>query len=131
MAGVWFTDLQSRPTAFLDCTSVTRDAFLLLVLPFEAACQASMSAWRLDGHPRTARRYPMDQTCPLPTPEDRLLFLLAYGKTDARHVVQGRLYRRGQSNAHQWSRVHLPALRAALRTLGAAPARSLTILAQR
>jgi hypothetical protein len=93
MAGVWFTDLQSRPTAFLDCTSVTRDAFLLLVPPFEAACQASMSAWRLDGHPRTARRCPMYQTCPLPTPEDRLLFILAYVKTDALQVVQGRLYR--------------------------------------
>ena len=62
MAGVWFTDLQSRPTACLDCPSVTRDAFLRLVPPLEAAGQAPLSAWRVDGHPRTARRCPMDQT---------------------------------------------------------------------
>ena len=37
----------------------------------------------------------------------------------------------GQSKANQWIHVLLPALLAALRTLGAAPARSLTALAQR
>jgi hypothetical protein len=37
----------------------------------------------------------------------------------------------GQSTANQWIHVLLPALLAALRTLGDAPARSLTALAQR
>src|SRR3989449_11698065 len=37
----------------------------------------------------------------------------------------------GQSKAKQWIHVLLPALLAALRTLGDAPARSLTALAQR
>jgi hypothetical protein len=37
----------------------------------------------------------------------------------------------GQSKAHQWIHVLLPALLAALRTLGDAPTRSLTALAQR
>jgi hypothetical protein len=37
----------------------------------------------------------------------------------------------GQSKANQWIHVLLPALLAALRTLGDAPARSLTALAQR
>jgi len=36
-----------------------------------------------------------------------------------------------QGKAHQWIHVLLPALLAALRALGAAPARSLTVLAQR
>jgi DDE superfamily endonuclease len=66
MAGLRFTDLQSRPTEFLDLTSVTRDEFQLLVPPFEAAFQAHMRAWRLDGKPRTARRFPVDENCPLP-----------------------------------------------------------------
>jgi hypothetical protein len=51
MAGLRFTDLQSRPTEFLDFTSVTLDEFQLLDPPFEAAFQAYMSAWRLDGKP--------------------------------------------------------------------------------
>ena len=40
MAGLRFTDLQSRPTEFLDFTSVTLDEFQQLVPPFEAAFQA-------------------------------------------------------------------------------------------
>jgi hypothetical protein len=71
------------------------------------------------------------QNCPLPTPEDRLLFILAYVKTYSLQVVQGRLFGMGQSKANQWIHVLLPALLAAFRTLGDAPARSLTALAQR
>ena len=131
MAGVRFTDLRSRPTEFLDFTSLTIEEFEVLVPPFEAAFHARMAAWRLDGKPRTARRFTVYKNCPLRTPEDRLLFILAYLKTYALQVVQGRLFGMGQSKAHQWIHVLLPILLAALRALGDAPARSLTALAQR
>jgi hypothetical protein len=131
MAGLRFADLQSRPTAFLDFTSLTLDEFQQLVPPFEAAFQAHMAAWRLDGKPRSARRFSVYQNCPLPTPEDRLLFILVYLKTYALQVVQGRLFGMVQGKANQWIHVLLPALLAALRTLGDAPTRSLTALAQR
>ena len=131
MASVRFADVQSRPTEFLDFTSLTLDEFQQLIPPFEAAFQAHMAAWRLDGKPRTARRFSVYQNCPLPTPEDRLFFLLTYLKTYSLQVVQGRLFGMGQSKANQWIHVLLPALLAALRTLGDAPARSLTALAQR
>src|SRR5262249_21167246 len=90
-----------------------------------------MAMWRLDGKPRTARCFSVYNNCPLPTPEDRLLFILAYVKTYSLQVVQGRLFGMGQSKANQWIHVLLPVLLAALRTLGDAPARSLTALAQR
>src|SRR6266446_4651002 len=131
MAGVRFAELQSRPTEFLDFTSLTLEEFQPLIPPFEAAFQAHMAAWRLDGKPRTARQCAVDKNCPLPTPEDRLCFLLTSLKTYALQVVQGRLFGMGQSKANQWIHVLLPALLAALRTLGDAPARSLTALAQR
>src|SRR6266566_8161247 len=131
MAGVRFADLQSRPMEFLDFTSVTLDEFPQLVPPFEAAFHTWMAAWRMDGKPRTARRFPVDKNCPLPTPEDRLFFILTSLKTSALQVVQGRLFGMGQSKANQWIHVLLPALLAALRALGDAPARSLTTLAQR
>src|SRR5258706_15970436 len=131
MAGLRFTDLQSRPMEFLDFTSVTLDEFQQLVPPFEAAFHARMAAWRMDGKPRTARQFSVDKNCPLPTPEDRLFFILVYLKTSALQVVQGRLFGMGQSKANQWIHVLLPALLAALRTLGDAPARSLAALAQR
>jgi hypothetical protein len=51
MASVRFADMQSRPVEFLDFTSLTLDEFQQLVPPFEAAFQAHMAAWRLDGKP--------------------------------------------------------------------------------
>ena len=117
--------------AFLDVTSVTLDALQHLVPSFEAAFHAHLATWRLDGKPRTARQFTMDKNCPLPTPEDRLLFILAYLKTYALQVVHGRLFGMVQGKANQWIRILLPALLAALRALGDAPARSLTALAQR
>jgi DDE superfamily endonuclease len=131
MAGLRFTDLQSRPMEFLDFTSLTLDEFQQLVPPFETAFYARMAAWRMDGNPRTARRFTVYKNCPLLTPEDRLLFLLVYLKTYALQVVHGRLFGMVQGKANQWSHVLLPALLAALRTLGDAPGRSLTALAQR
>src|SRR3989441_10865254 len=131
MAHFQFTDIQARPTEFLDVTSLTLEEFQQLVPPFEAAFQAHMAAWRLDGKPRTARRFTVYQNCPLPTPEDRLLFILAYVKTYALQVVQGRLFGMGQSKAKQWIHVLFPALLATLRTLGDAPTRSQAALAHR
>src|SRR2546428_9493329 len=131
MASKQFADVQSRPTEFLDFTSLTLDEFQQLVPPFEAAFQTHMAVWRLDGKPRTARQFSVYKNCPLPTPEDRPLFILAYVKTYSLQVVQGRLFGMGQSKANQWIHVLLPVLLAALRTLGDAPARSLSTLAQR
>ncbi len=131
MAGLQFTELQSRPLEFLDFTSLTLEEFQQLVPPFEDAFHARMTAWRMDGKPRTARRFTVDKNCPLPTPEDRLLFILVSLKTYVLQVVHGRLFGMVQGKANQWIHVLLPALLAALRTLGDAPARSLTALAQR
>ena len=131
MAGLRFTELQSRPMEFLDFTSLTLDEFQQLVPPFEAAFQTRMAVWRMDGKPRTARRFTVYRTCPLPTPEDRLLFILTYLKTYALQVVHGRLFGMVQGKANQWIHVLLPVLLTALRALGDAPARSLAALAQR
>src|SRR4029450_9631507 len=115
MACLRFTELQSRPMEFLDLTSLTLDEFQQLVPPLETAFQCHMAAWRLEGKPRTARRFTVYKHCPLPTPEDRLFFILTYLKTYALQVVHGRLFGMGQSTANQWSHVLLPALLTALR----------------
>src|SRR4051794_18297908 len=62
MAGVRFADVQSRPAEFLNLTSLTLEEFQVLVAPFEAAFQDHMAAWRLDGKPRTARRFTVYRT---------------------------------------------------------------------
>lgn len=131
MAAVRFIDVQSRPTEFLDLTSLTPDEFEQLIPPFEAAFQTHMAWWRLDGKPRTARQFAVYKNCPLPTAQDRLFFLLTYLKTYSLQGVQGRLFGMSQSKANQWIHILLPALQAALCSLGDTPARSLSALAQR
>ena len=89
-----------------------------------------MAQWRFDGQPRTVRRYTTYKNCPLPTPEERLLFL-TYLKTYPLQVVQGRLFGIDQSKANQWIHVLLVVLQATLRALGDAPSRSVQALAER
>jgi hypothetical protein len=131
MAVIQFNDVQARPTEFLDLTSLTPDEFEQLIAPFEDAFQDHLARWRLDGKPRTARRFAVYKNCPLPTPHDRLFFLLTYLKTYSLQVVQGRLFGMGQGKANQWIHVLLPCLQTALHRLGDTPARSLTALAER
>lgn len=131
MAGTRFMDIANKPTDVLDLTSLTLDEFHLLVPAFEAAFQAHMAHWRLDGQPRTARSYTTYKNCPLPTAEDRLLFILLYLKTNPLQVVHGRMFGLPQGKTNQWIHVLLPVLQTALRTVGDAPSRSLTALAER
>src|SRR6266850_2054745 len=88
-----------------------------------------MAVWRLEGRPRTARQFSVYKHCPLPTPEDRLFFLLTSLKTYALQVVQGRLFGMGQSKANQWIHVLLPALLTALaQRLGVSEADAATVV---
>src|ERR671923_2700606 len=131
MGALRFADLRMRPTEVLDLTSLTVNEFGQLVPPFEAAFQAHMAHWRLDGKPRTARRYTTYTNCPLPTPEDRLLFILVYLKTNPLQVAHGIMFGLPQGKTNQWIHVLLVVLRNAMRQLGDAPSRSLQDLAHR
>jgi hypothetical protein len=76
MAGVRCTELQSRPRECLAGTSGTLDAVQPLVPPCEPAVQCHRAAGRMEGKPRTARRFTVDKNGPLPTPEAPLLLIL-------------------------------------------------------
>jgi hypothetical protein len=123
-----YRDLPTHTTDVLDLTSLTVDEFTALVPPFEGAFLDYMADWTLHGRHRQARRYTTYKNCPLPTPEDRLLFILVYLKQNPTQLLHGRLFGMRQSKATQWIHVLLPALRNALRTLGDAPSRSVEAL---
>ncbi len=131
MSGLRYTDLARKPLDVLDMTSLTVDEFQQLLPAFETTFQAHVAEWRLDGKPRTARRYTTYTNCPLPSPQDRLLFILVYLKTNPLQVAHGIMFGLPQGKTNQWIHVLLPVLRASLRALGDAPSRSLVELAQR
>lgn len=112
-------------------TSLTIKEFLQLVVPFEEAFVAHMNTWTMEGKPRTARAYTPYANSPLPTPEDRLLFILSYLKVAALQVAHGALFGMSQSNANKWIHVLLVVLDQTLATLGDAPVRYVQELQER
>lgn len=131
MSKLTYSDIKTKETEFLAFTSLTVQEFEWLVAPFERAYQAYMSEWRLDGKRRTERRYTTYQNCPLPTAEDRLLFVLSYEKGNPRQSDHGLLFGLRQGKTNQWLHVLLPVLQQTFRELGVAPARTLQALALR
>lgn len=131
MAGLRYTDVKERANDVLDFTSLTVEEFQALVKPFEQAFVAHMAEWRLDGKRRTKRAYSTYENCPLPTSEDRLLFILSYLKSNALQLFHGQLFGMRQNKANQWIHTLLPVLRATFITLRDAPCRNLDDLARR
>jgi hypothetical protein len=125
-----YRDLPAHTTEISDLTSLTVEEFTALVPPFEAAFLDYMATWTLHGRRRQARRYTTYQNCPLPTAEDRLLFILVYLKQHPTQLLHGRLFGMRQSKATQWIHVLLPVLCNALRALGDAPSRRVEALCQ-
>lgn len=126
-----YRDIPSHTTDVLDLTSLTVDEFEALVTPFEVAFLQYMAEWTFHGRCRQSRRYTTYKNCPLPTPADRLLFILVYLKQNTIQMLHGRLFGMRQSKANHWIHVLLPVLRNTLRVLGDAPCRTLEALRQR
>lgn len=131
MIGLRFKEIEQKAYDLLDLTHLTLGKFQTLLPTFEDHCQARMAKWCLDGKPRTDRRFTSYANSPLATPEDRLLFILTFVKTNPLQIVQGRLFGLPQCKANQWIHTLLPVLAASLKSLGDTPARSMVELAQR
>lgn len=126
-----YQDEKTRAYRILDLTSLTVDEFEQLVPSFEAAFVRHMQHWTMEGKPRTGRRYSQYANCPLPTPEDRLLFILSYLKVAALQVAHGALFGMTQSNANKWIHLLLLVFHQTLLDLHDAPARHLRALEAR
>jgi hypothetical protein len=126
-----YEEISQKGMKFLDFTSLTLEEFEQLVPVFEKKYQERMQYFRLDGKPRIGRGYQTYSNCPLPTPEDRLFFILVYLKMNFLQVAQGDFFGMPQNKANQWIHTLLPVLQKTMCDLGDAPARSMEELDQR
>ncbi|GAB4205648.1 MAG: hypothetical protein OHK0022_31890 [Roseiflexaceae bacterium] len=126
-----YSDVKHQETRLLDLTSLTSKEFSALVEPFEQAFQEHMQAWTMTGKPRTQRSFSTYRNCPLPTAEDRLLFVLSYLKHAPRQVYHGTTFGLIQSSVSTWLNILIPVLQTALRDAELAPARTLEELQAR
>jgi len=131
MKGLRFADICSRPAEVVALTSLSLRAFLTLLPHFEAKFHEHMSKWCMDGNPRTSRRpFITYRNCPLPTPEDRLLFIMSYLKTNALQTVHGRMFAMVQCKANTWIHILLQVVHSTMDTLCHIPCRTLEELAR-
>ena len=122
---------RDKANQILNLTSLTVEQFEQLVEPFEQAFVRHMKEWTMEGKPRTARAYTPYTNSPLPTPEDRLFFLLCYLKVASLQVAHAALFGMTQPNTNKWLHILLIVLHQTLRDLGDAPARHLLTLRDR
>lgn len=96
---------------------------------FTLAMERYLQHTTLDGYMREGDRAITYANSPLPTPADRLLFILTYLKQNAIQEVHGQLFGMSQSNVSKWVRLLLDILNAALASQCLLPARTAAELA--
>jgi hypothetical protein len=117
---------ERRLRAFIGLDTATFTDFLP---HFTLAMERYLQNTTLDGYIREGYRAITYATSPLPTPADRLLFILTYLKQNAIQEVHGQLFDMSQSNVSKWVRLLLDILNAALANQRLLPARTATELA--
>ena len=117
---------ERRLRAFTGLDTATFTNFLP---QFTLAMERYLQHTTLDGYIREADRAITYANSPLPTPADRLLFILTYLKQNAIQEVHGQLFGMSQSNASKWVRLLLDILNSALASQCLLPARTAAELA--
>lgn len=117
---------QNEPK-LLALTGLTCREFTDLVPTFQASFERYLHAQTMEGLSRIGRAYTTYRNSPLPTIEDKLLFILVYLKQAPTQTLHGQLFGLSQSNANTWIHVLHAVLNQALDVQGALPARSATI----
>ncbi len=117
---------ERRLRAFTGLDTVTFTDFLS---HFTLAMERYLGHTTLDGYLREGDRAITYANSPLPTPADRLLFILTYLKQNAIQEVHGQLFGMSQPNVSTWVRLLLDILNAALASQRVLPARTAAELA--
>ena len=113
-----YADLRKKPKELLALTGLARREFEELLPIFEQAVKAPPKARRRRQRAPGGGRKPA-----LPTPADKLLFVLVYLKTYPLQAVQAQLFGMSQPSANRYLRQLLPDLAEALDRLGMMPER--------
>ena len=120
-----YKKLVKSATKFLSMTGYTDEEFQALLLYFSVQFCAYMEEYTLEGKKRTRRGSIPYKNSPLPTIEDKLLFILIYLKTNNLQSVQAELFGMHQPEANQWIHLLEPLLNQALADSDHLPVRSM------
>jgi hypothetical protein len=118
-----YNKLSTSPRKFLAMTGYTVEEFQELLPHFQVQFEKYVEIETLDGKPRARRRYSNYKNSPLPTIEDKLLFILIYLKQGATQEMHATMFNMYQPDANNWIHLLHPILNQTLAALGELPAR--------
>ncbi len=110
-------------------TGLDRATFMAILPTFTSAMERYLTRYTLDGYLRESERAITYANSPLPSPEDRLLFILTYLKQNAIQEAHGQMFAMTQSNVSKWVALLLTILGRALADQQVLPARTTVELA--
>jgi hypothetical protein len=119
-----YTRLSRKPKQFHALTGYTLEEFHALLPTFAIAFLAYVQEYTLKGKKRQKRQYVAYQNSPLPTLEDKLLFILMYLRKATTQDIFGEVFGMSQPVVNEWVHRLLPHLKQALAELGELPART-------
>jgi hypothetical protein len=125
-----YQQILQNPRRLKAMTGLDRHAFDQLLPHFQRALEQSMARQTIDGYRREGRRFTSYRNSPLPTVEDKLLFLLTYLKVNPTQEIQGQMFAMSQSNVSKWFHLLHAVLNLALVYQNHLPARNAQELAK-
>jgi len=126
-----YRSIIENPEKLRSMTGMTANEFHALVPIFYTAFEAYMQRRTIEGRVRYCRRYVSYANSPLPTTEDKLLFILTYLKQNPTQVMHGHIFHMSQSNVSKWVHILQGALNYALSQQNLLPACTADDLAPR
>ena len=118
-----YAKLSEKKKQFHALTGYTLEEFHALLPAFQTSFLNRMKNYTLERKKRQKRCYVDYCNCPLPTIEDKLMFILMYLRKATTQDIFGEVYEMPQTVANKWIHVLHPCLNQALTVVGEKPAR--------
>jgi hypothetical protein len=119
-----YAKLSVKRKQFHALTGYTLEEFHALLPFFQSSFLQYVKNYTLEGKLRQKRRYVDYCNCPLPTLEDKLLFILMYLRKATTQDIFGEVYEMPQTVVNKWLHILHPCLNQALELAGEKPART-------
>lgn len=118
-----YATLAKKPRQFHALSGYTLEEFKALLPYFEQSFLEHMQTHTLTGKKRQKRRFVDYRNSPLPTIEDKQLFILVYLRKATTQDIFGEVFNMPQPVANKWIHILHPCLNQALALAGELPAR--------
>jgi hypothetical protein len=125
-----YQDIAHNQARVRALSSLTPDEVASLIPHFERCFLQHMQEYTIDGLTRRNRRYTPYKNSPVPTTEDKVLFILVHIKQNLTQEVQGELFGMIQSDTNTWLQLLRSVLFQALECLELIPARLASAIAK-